>query len=84
MQEEINYNTEVQALRPERSCTQENWFQKQKDTCYSICLSRCIMLSDNCSKYSSHLFINIQLGQFTVSQSRQTLLGKGNQDKIFL
>jgi len=75
MQEEINYNTEVQALRPERSHTQENWFPALKDRYYLICLSCCILLSDNCSKYSSHLFIHIQLGQFTVSHTRQTLLG---------
>lgn len=42
------------------------------------------MLSYNCSKTSSHLFINIQLGQFTVSHTRQTLEGGKNQDKIFL
>lgn len=31
MQEETNYNTQVQALQPESSCTWDNWFQKQKD-----------------------------------------------------
>lgn len=41
----------------------------------AICLSHCIMLSDNCSKYSSQTFINIQSGQFTVSHTRQTLRG---------